>query len=652
MRTTLKRGVGQSAGFDRDGVNGSGNGHRGGSSPLGPVTVYRAEPPEPPTRRSVAARVAAWALFVLTMLVAGVGGGAYLYLHESVSAVAPKSETIRKILREKLKVPVAGEPAIALVVGYDKRNEEGADEPSRSDTLMLVRADPRQKTISMMSLPRDLRAEIHCPGITPYLDKINAAYSRCGEEGSVETVKALTGLPINYLITVNFRGFRQLVDKLGGVWLDVDHRYYNDQGGPGGYAVINLRPGYQRLNGTQALDFVRFRHTDSDIHRNARQQQFVRAFKDQIRTGFSVTKLPSVIEVITKNVEVGQGGGQDVGARTVLSYAALAYALPAGHVFQARIEGLEGEFDLTTSSENISKAVDLFAQPDVEAPEKAISVALGVKRKVKVPSPKQTSVTVLNGNGITGSASSASYLLSRRAYSMVYPANGVPANAPTFDYFETVVFHDRTTAGAAQAAKRVAGLFGSAQVKPMTPVIAELSNGAMLTVVVGQTFHGRLAAAPIDATPEKQAPSTAPRQDGALGLLRDVRTKVDYPLYIPKAIEKTSQLSGAMPIRDYYIDPDKKHRAVRLIYRTGGNEYWGIQQTDWKDAPILSAKNFSRTIGGRKYDLYYNGPNLHMIVLRTNTATYWVVNTLLDSLSNETMIAIAKSLRPIGVVSQ
>ena len=71
--------------------------------------------------------------------------------------------------------------------------------------------------------------------------------------------------------------------------MDVDRRYYNDQGGPGGYAKINLQPGYQLLTGYKALDFVRFRHTDSDIYRNARQQQFVRAFKNQIDSAFSLT---------------------------------------------------------------------------------------------------------------------------------------------------------------------------------------------------------------------------------------------------------------------------------------------------------------------------------------------------------------------------
>ena len=74
--------------------------------------------------------------------------------------------------------------------------------------------------------------------------------------------------------------------------MDVDRRYSTPTAGRTGYATINLQPGYQKLNGYQALDFVRFRHTDSDLYRNARQQSFVRALKDQVRTSFSLTKLP------------------------------------------------------------------------------------------------------------------------------------------------------------------------------------------------------------------------------------------------------------------------------------------------------------------------------------------------------------------------
>ena len=81
------------------------------------------------------------------------------------------------------------------------------------------------------------------------MTKINAAYASCGARGTLETVRRLTGVPVNYLITVNFRGFTQVVDKLGGMWMDVDRRYYNSHSGPTGYATINLQPGYQKLNG-------------------------------------------------------------------------------------------------------------------------------------------------------------------------------------------------------------------------------------------------------------------------------------------------------------------------------------------------------------------------------------------------------------------
>lgn len=645
MRTTLKRGVGRGAALNGGGGNGP-------ARPLAPVAIYRQPPAPPRSRSSLALRIVGWAALVLAVLVGGSAGGAYLYVHESVAAVAPKSAEVKQAL-EDLDVPLPGQPATALVIGYDRRANEAEGTPSRSDTLMLVRADPGAKTISMLSFPRDLRTEIHCPGQAVVVDKINAAYSSCGARGSLETVRRLTGVPINYIVTINFRGFRQLVDKLGGVWLDVDRRYFNDHGGPTGYAKINLQPGYQRLNGTRALDFVRYRHTDSDLYRNARQQLFVRAFKDRIESAFSLTRLPRVIKVVTSNVEVGQGGGKDVSAKTVLSYGALAYSLPAGHVFQSRIDGLEGFADLTTSQENIDRAVREFRSPDVESPRKATAVALGEKLKARVPPPRETTVTVLNGNGVEGSASTANYLLSQRGYRMVLPPNGLPANAPSYDFFRTHVYFDPGASGAKQAAGRLANLFGSADVKRLTPTIRALGNDAMLVTVVGQTFHGRLATAPVDQTPQKQAAAVVSGASAATDLLRQHRQEVDFPLMVPTKIERSSWIDSEQPVRVYPIDPDKEHKAVRLTYRLSGrNEYWGVQMTDWDDAPVLSGRNFVRKLGGRRYELYYNGPRLHMVVLRTDGASYWVVNTLLDRLSNETMIAVAKSLRPLASLTR
>ncbi len=648
MRTTLKRGIGRGATVEANG--------RPVLPPgaLSPITMYRQ--PEPPRRSGWATFRTAlgWAFVVLLVAVGSAAGGAYLWFHQSVAAVVATTPDV-KVAAKRLDIAPAGEPATALVIGYDKRANEAKGDPSRSDTIMLVRADPDTKSVSLLSFPRDLYVKIYCPGKTTFSARINGAFSACGTKGTLETVRKLTGVPINYLITVNFRGFHQLVDSLGGVWIDVDRRYFNDRGGDFGYAAINLFPGYQKLGGYQALDFVRFRHTDSDLYRVARQQLFLRAFKDQIRSSAGPLDLPRVIKTITKNVEVGVGGNAELDGKTVLRYALFAYSLPPGHFFQSKLEGIEetSGFDLLVPQENVQKAVQEFSHPDVDSPKKATQVALNEKPKASVdqaPPARQTAITVLNGNGVTGSAGTASYVLSQRGYQMIYPPDGKNANAPNWNYFQTRIHYDKSQPGALAAAKKVAVLFGTEDVKPVNAVIKGLSNGAMLTVIVGQTFHGTLAEAPVDKTPQRQPPNVAPGAEASLALLRERARKVPFKVMVPTVLERSSWIDRERPIRMYRIDPDGKHKTIRLTYRTGAREYWGVQMTDWDEAPVLSERNFVRSIGGRSYELHYTGPKLHMVVLRQGGATYWVVNTLLDSLSNETMLAIAKGLKPLSKI--
>ena len=641
MRTTTKRGLGRGSVLHGD--------RRPVLPPGAPtaVTLYRQPPPPRRSRWAIFRRVLLWTLIVLVMCAGAAGGGAYLWFHESVAAVVATTPEV-KIAAKKLDVALPGEPATALVIGSDKRKGDTRS-GYRSDTLMLVRADPNTKTISLLSFPRDLAADIVCPGKPTYRAKINEAYGECGARGSLQTVKKLTGTPINYLITVNFRGLREVVEAVGGVWVDVDRRYFNDRSGPDGYATINLLPGYQRLGGWQALDFVRYRHTDSDLYRLARQQLFVRAFKTQVAAVFSATTLPKVVSTITRNVEVGVGGGAELDGLTVLRYALFAYSLPPGHFFQPRIEGLAGYFDLTTAPENIAKAVEEFTQPDLESPRNATTVALGEKPKpTKAPQPRDTTITVLNGNGVAGAASTASHLLAQRGYAMQVPPAGKSADAPSWDYFKTQVALDPKQPGAPAAAKKVAALFGTDDVVTLTPQLEALANGSMLVVVIGRTFHGSLAAAPVDRTPKRQPPDVVPGADAALPYLRERAAKVRFPLLVPTTLARGSRIDSERPVRLYRIDPDRRHKALRLTYRTANGEYWGVQMTDWEDAPVLSERNFYRTIGGRRYQLHYTGSKLHMIVLRQNGATYWVVNTLLDSLSNETMIEIAKGLKRLS----
>ena len=144
------------------------------------------------------------------------------------------------------------------MIGTDRRKGFQAELTGRSDTLILVRADPVNQSLSLLSFPRDLIVTVKCPGHPDVRERINYAYSECGASGSIETVRALTGLPINYYVTVNFRGFMDLVNNLGGVWIDVDHRYLCDPSNCPGVSKINLWPGYQRVNATNALAYVRY----------------------------------------------------------------------------------------------------------------------------------------------------------------------------------------------------------------------------------------------------------------------------------------------------------------------------------------------------------------------------------------------------------
>jgi LCP family protein required for cell wall assembly len=643
LRTTLKRGVGRGGVLD-------GNGHSIlPPSALTPMTRYRQ--PEPPSRSRtwLIGRILFWLATGILVVVLGGVSGIYLWLHEDVvAAVQAHSADVKSAKQFLGDVPPPGHAAIALVIGYDHRANETAGTPSRSDTVMLLRTDPATKSISMFSFPRDLVVNVHCPGRPIYAAKINAAYSACGAKGTVQTVHDLIGLPINYLITVNFRGFKEVVNKLGGVWIDVDRRYFNSQSGScySCYATINLQPGYQLLTGGSALDYVRYRHTDSDLYRVARQQQFVKAVKYQFRHNFSLFKAPGIIHALVQNMEIASGGGGDVSGKTILSYARFIYGLPGGHFFQTQIQGLTGYADLRTDPANIQAAVQDWLTPDIEAASVATDVALGRKVKTKTPAPEKTSITVLNGNGIAGSAGSAGYALAQRGYRILELPPNATGNAPSFDYFHTTVYWNPRIKRSQAAAASVAKLLAPADVKRITRTVAPLGNSAMVTVVVGQTFKGTIApAAPPRVPTKRQPPHVVSNPYDTAGPLRAAQKKVPFALMVPTVIESSSGPDSVKPLRAYRIHEGSK--AVRLVFRTGTSRYWGIEETAWDDAPVLTDRSFRHVLGGRKYDFYYDGAKLHMIVLRYRGVSYWVVNTLLDELSNETMIAIAKGLRPL-----
>jgi LCP family protein required for cell wall assembly len=638
MKTTMKRGMGRGATVNGDG--------RAVYPPGVHTPMKRYRQPEPRRRDAwqVVRTVVLWVLLTALLVASGVAGAAYLKTHQFLNAIAPKTKADRAAAK-RLDLAIPGQPTVALVIGTDRRKGKEAELTGRSDTLILVRADPGTNSLSMLSFPRDLIATIKCPGHPDLRDRINAAFSECGALGSVETVRALTGLPINYFITVNFRGFTELVNNLGGVWIDVDHRYLCDATNCPGVSQINLLPGYQRVNATNALAYVRFRHFDSDLYRNARQQLFLKALKQQISSQLDLNTVFKIMNAVEKNVVVGRGGGQALDPKTLKDYLYFAHGLPGGHVFQSKIEGLTGTNELSASPESVATAVRDFVQPDVNAPSKARDVTLGIKRRSLAPRARDISTTVLNGNGVAGSAANAAYELGQRGYKIVLPPTGKTQNAPNFQYFRTTVYYDAAQRRAKAAAAKLANLFGDAAVKRLPASFTTLANGAMATVVVGQNFHGTIAPAPVDKTPAKQPARVTPNAALTRSLLLQANKRVRFRLQVPRLVESSSRLEFDAPIRVYSIS--KGHRAVRLTFRIGSNEYWGIEETNWNDAPALAGPSFVHKIKGREYALYYSGAHLHMVVLRKDGATYWVVNTILDELSNETMLAIARGLAPL-----
>jgi LCP family protein required for cell wall assembly len=637
MKTTLKRGIGRGAA-----ANGNG---RAVFPPAIAPSMRRYRQPLKGHRGALATfgKVLLWVVVVALMLSSGALGGFYLYVEEDIAGGLEAKSFDVKLAQKKLDAVIPGEATTALILGYDKRIGKEAAETGHSDTLMLLRADPDLETVTLLSFPRDLLVEIRgCRNRGPFVSRINNAYGECGSQAALETVRNLTGVPIHYLVTVNFRGFTKIVANLGGVWMDVDRRYFNDNSSGGDrYAAIDLKPGYQKLSGQKALDFVRFRHTDSDLYRLARQQLFVKAVKERL-AHFSALDLPRLVKVITSTAEVGRGRGE-FNARTVLGYALFAYDLPSGHFFHSRIDVgcYQGFAELTVAESCVQDAVRDFVQPDVEAPAKATAVALNRKLATKGPAPRNTSVMVLNGNGRPGAAATANQQLDSLGYKMIYAATG-DANAPSFRYYDTQVYYEGTP-DALAAARRLAKLFPTTRVEPLPAEIAPLANGALVTVVVGQTYHGQISAAPADRTPTRQ-PARVSRDGTSASVLKPLVRRVPFRLYTPTVLATGTRLETLMPVRLYRVEG---HRAVRLTYSNGVGDFYGIQQTDWDDAPALADPNEVTTIKGRRYRLYYSGPNLHMVVVEMPDSNVWVINTLLDKLSNETMLSIARSLRPM-----
>ncbi|WP_333871661.1 LCP family protein [Desulforamulus putei] len=189
-----------------------------------------------------------------------------------------------------------------LLMGIDAREGETK---TRTDSLILVSVDKEHNRIAMISIPRDTRVNIPGHGF----DKINSANVYGGPELVMETVSDLTGVKIDHYLMTNVRGFRDIVDALGGVTIDVEKRMYHyDPYDEPDLQKIDLYPGVQRLDGNKALQYVRFRSDAlGDVSRTERQQKFLKALAKEMMQPSTITKLPKLVPTINKYLETNLG---------------------------------------------------------------------------------------------------------------------------------------------------------------------------------------------------------------------------------------------------------------------------------------------------------------------------------------------------------
>lgn len=250
----------------------------------------------PPRSRTKCKRKIRWSrvfllLILLFIFVASVGGAAVytyrqLYPAQPTAAGASSNEVITKRVN-------------VLLLGLDDGDSENVNAPKRSDTMILASINPEDKSIMLISIPRDTRLNI--PG-QKGLDKINHAHAYGGPKLAKKTVETLLGIPVHYYVSIDWQGFIKVIDIIGGVDLYVERdMHYTD---PYANLEIDLEKGYQHLDGKKAGQYVRFRTDElGDIGRVQRQQRFLKALADNALKLGTLWKLPSLVSTINEYVE-------------------------------------------------------------------------------------------------------------------------------------------------------------------------------------------------------------------------------------------------------------------------------------------------------------------------------------------------------------
>ena len=506
-------------------------------------------PPEerpPHLGRSMLVRAALGALLICVLTTASVASAVLLEVNDAVQIFQRESKPLDPGVKELLADVEPGKPQTILVIGDDRRYDEVYDRKgkllthparSRSDTMILIHLDPSKGATAIMSLPRDLRTDIPGHGRA----KLNAAYSYGGDKLAIKTIGGLLGLRIHHYVRVTFWGFRDAIDRLGCVYSDVDRRYYHSNVGLAPsqqYAEIDVKAGYQKLCGQKALDYVRFRHTDSDLVREVRQQQFISDARSQVGVGSLFRNRTQLLRIFGRAVRTDISSTKSI--LGLLKLVAESSGKPLQPVRLQVTDATDGSGDVQASPSSIRAAAQRF---------------LDVQASPKAGTPRRTARKARRSRR------------SRRSTATVPP-----------------------------------GLY--------------VNSGP------GETLAARLS------------------------LKLGARLPVYYPKLVTSSGSYQTTDSRSYTIRDRSGKPHKAYRIVAYEGHVG--QYYGVQGTTWQSPPVLDDPSETRTVRGRRLQLYYDGSRLRLVAWKTGKAWYWVENTLLGSLSEKQMLAVARSLTRVG----
>lgn len=402
-------------------------------------------------------------LAVVGVLVLGGAGAAFAYYNVlSGNLHAGIDGALRSAL---VKTDLANEPFYILLMGTDGSNDressqEFAGDQFRSDSIMLARIDPVDKKVALVSIHRDTLVDMGEYG----QNKLNAAHAIGGPALSVETVSKLAGVPISHYAEINFDGFKDIVDALGGVEVDVPMEIDDEDAGG------HLDAGLQTLSGDQALILCRSRHAydefgDGDSYRAANQRLVLSAIAKKILAA-DVGTMASTVQALSQFVTT------DLEITDIIGIAQTMQGLdPATDIYSAMepttseyINNIWYEINNVEEWKKMMSRVDQGLPPtDEDIVDEQSNTVLATTGSGEVHSstnedgtPKKTkhtgNVAVRNGNGITGAGNQASERIEELGYTVE------SGNADSFDYPKTLVVYDDSSK--ASQAKEIAEALG------------------------------------------------------------------------------------------------------------------------------------------------------------------------------------------------